>query len=297
MKRFVPGTLIALLLAATGAADAQENEGQSPEDRQKQQKEEKAALDAQGLAAMGLAALAPQCFTSGSGATFLKVCITERGNVSHFEAPAGQVHLQTREGYVVCSSFFEELGVHGFDAGSAQEGWAAATVSQPNGLGKLPLIITRNSLDGLVRLKQTFNVIPGEREVFVTMEVKNRSAVTTLPDVELDRYFDGDVNNQRLNTYRSTNQSVSGLPQLLGSPLHGLMLTQAPSNAAISPSVGQIQTFAEWDPNGTSFQGARFCRGSSGVFDNEDLVGRFITSFGNIAPGKTKSVTYRYHGI
>jgi hypothetical protein len=152
-------------------------------------------------------------------------------------------------------------------------------------------------LDGLVRLKQTFNVIPGEREVSVTMEVKNRSAVTTLPDVELDRYFDGDVNNQRLNSYRSTDQSVSGLPQLLGSPVHGLMLTQAPSKAAIFPSVGQIQTFAAWDPNGTSFQGARFCRGSSGVFDNEDLVGGFITSFGDIAPGQTKNVTYRYHGI
>jgi hypothetical protein len=120
MKRFVPCTLIALLLAATGAVDAQENEGQSPEDRQKQEKEEKEALDPQGLAAMGLAALAPQCFTSGSGATFLKVCITERGNISHFEAPVGKVHLQTREGYVVCSSFFEELGVHGFDAGSAE---------------------------------------------------------------------------------------------------------------------------------------------------------------------------------
>ena len=157
--------------------------------------------------------------------------------------------------------------------------------------------LTRNSLDGLVGLKQTFNVIPGEREVSVTMEVKNRSAVTTLPDVELDRYFDSDANNQRSNTYRSTNQSVLGLPQLLGAPVHGLMLTQAPSNAAISPSLGQIQTFAEWDPNGTSFQGARKCRGASGVFDNEDLVGRFITSFGDIAPAQTKSVTFRYHGI
>jgi hypothetical protein len=57
----------------------------------------------------------PQCFTSASGVTFLKVCITERGNISHFEAPAGKVHLQVREGYVLCSSFFETKGVHGFD--------------------------------------------------------------------------------------------------------------------------------------------------------------------------------------
>ena len=47
MKRFVPSTLIALLLAATGAVDAHENEGQSPEDRQKREKEVKEALDAQ----------------------------------------------------------------------------------------------------------------------------------------------------------------------------------------------------------------------------------------------------------
>jgi hypothetical protein len=128
-----------------------------------------------------VAALAPQCFTSGSDATFLKVCITERGNISHFEAPAGKVHLQTREGYILCSNFFETRGVHGFDAGTAELGWTAPTVTQPGGPGTFPLIITRNSFDGLVQLKQTFKVIPAEREVYVTMAVKNRSTVATLP--------------------------------------------------------------------------------------------------------------------
>jgi hypothetical protein len=296
MKRFVPSTLIALLLAATGAADAQENEGQSPEDRQKQKKEEKAALDAQGLAAMGLAALAPQCFTSGSGATFLKVCITERGNISHFEAPAGKVHLQTREGYVLCSDFFGPRGVHGFDAGGAQQGWTASTVSQPNGPGKLPLIITRNSSDGLVQLKQTFKVLAGEREVSVTMAVKNRSAVAQLPDVRLDRYFDGDINGQTSNRYDVTNQSVWGLPEFGADEPNGLMLTQAPS-AVVNFSVPQFHRFRDWDPNGDSSQFARECGDGQSLFNDTDLVGQVSTSIGDIAPGKTKTVTYRYHGI
>src|SRR5262245_38445752 len=45
------------------------------------------------------ALLAPQCFQSGSGLRFLRVCVTERGNISHFESPAGKVHIgSTREG-------------------------------------------------------------------------------------------------------------------------------------------------------------------------------------------------------
>jgi hypothetical protein len=256
MKQFVPGTLIALLLAATGAVDAHENEGQSPEDRQKQEKEEKEALDAQGLAAMGLAALAPQCFTSGSGATFLKVCITERGNISHFEAPAGQVHLQTREGYVLCS----------------------------------------DSLDGLVQLKQTFKVLAGEREASVTMAVKNRSAVAKLPDVRLDRYFDGDINGQTSNRYDVTNQSVWGLPEFGADDPNGLMLTQAPA-PVVNFSVPQFHRFRDWDPNGDSSQFARECGDGQSLFNDTDLVGQVSTSIGDIAPGQTKSVTFRYHGI
>ena len=296
MKRFVPSTLIVLMMAAGGLAASLESPRESRKDKPKQEdaqkKEEQDALDLQALAT-----LAPQCFTRGSGATFLKVCITERGNISHFEAPAGKVHLRTREGYVLCSSFFQTLGVHGFDAGSAEQGWTAPTISQPGGPGTLPLIITRNSFDGLVQLKQTFKVIPGEREVYVTMAVKNRSTVAKLPNVFLERYFDGDINGQTSNRYdRTSNQSVWGLPASGADQSNGLMLTQAPSDVVIFSFPGP-QTFEDWNPNGTSLQFARQCRGPAQFFQGQDMVGRVSTSIGDIAPGQTKSVTYRYHGI
>ena len=297
MNRYVFATLFGLLLAAGGVAGDQEDQAQSGEDRQKPEKEEKEALDVQGLAAIGIATVAPKCFTSGTGVTFLKVCITERGNISSFESPAGKVHLQgAREGYVVCSDLFEPQGVHGFDAGMAEEGWAAPSVSQPNGSGKLPLIITRNSTDGVVQLKQTFNIIPGEREVSITMAVKNRSASATLFDVFVDRYFDGDIDNQAANAYDDSFQSVWGLATGSGNNTNGLMLTQAPTAVAAS-TFSVFQPFVDWNPNGASLQLARQCLGGIQGSPGEDLVGRVSVRIATIAPGQTKSVTYRYHRI
>jgi hypothetical protein len=280
----------ALILLQLFTADAFAKENKRRDDAAR-------AKEAELESVMDITALAaPQCFTSGSGVTFLKVCITERGNISHFEAPAGKVHLQVREGYVLCSSFFQTKGVHGFDAGSAELGWTTPTVSQPGGPGTLPLIITRDSFDGLVQLKQTFNIVPGDREISVKMDVKNRSAVATLPKVILDRYFDGDINGQTASEYDVTDQSVWGLPKSGAVRSNGLMLTQA-ATAVATFTFAEVQTFQDWNPNGTSFQFARQCQGPSQFFRDADSVGRVTTSLGDIAPGQTKSVTYRYHGI
>jgi hypothetical protein len=292
LKSISIAAAIAIAIANSPDAQGQEAAVPPPEnqstDAHVQRKEEK-PQDMPDFAAL----LAPQCFSSGSGATFLKVCITERGNISYLESPAGKVHLREREGYVVCSDFFFNPTVHGFDAGIAQEGWGAPTVSQPGGPGTSPFIITRNSLDGLVQLKQTFNVIPGEREVSVTMAVKNRSTVARLPEVVLDRYFDGDLNGQTANSYGATNESVWGVPVFGAARPNGLMLTQAPS-AVVNFSIPGFQKFRDWSPNGDSFQFARKC-GVDSLFNNTDLVGRVSTSIGDITPGQTKSVMFRYH--
>src|SRR5215471_12933147 len=117
-----------------------------------------------------------QCFTSGIGNAYLNVCITDNGNISWFESPQGYVHLQQREGYAVCSSVNHPYDtVHGFDANIAADGWGTSTVSQPNGAGKFPLIITRKSLDGVIQLKQTFTESTTERGVNVKMDLKNIS--------------------------------------------------------------------------------------------------------------------------
>jgi hypothetical protein len=50
-------------------------------------------------------------------------------------------------------------------------------------------------------------------------------------------------------------------------------------------------------PDGDSSQFAHECGDGQSLFNDTDLVGQVSTSIGDIAPGKTKSVTYRYHGI
>lgn len=114
------------------------------ESKDQQQINTKNALTAQVMSML----VPQQCFSSGSGATFLKTCITNNGNISWIESPAGKVHLQSREGYAICSDIgYPNKTVHGFDANIASSGWGVSAVSQPGGVGTFPLIITRQSLD------------------------------------------------------------------------------------------------------------------------------------------------------
>src|SRR5438876_55543 len=138
MKKHLYSITVLLAIAACGQAFAEEQNGQEKE------LTDKNAVSRQALGVLA----AQQCFTSGSGTTFLKICITDNGNISWFESPAGYVHLQNREGYAVCSSGNGSGAVHGFDANVAAGGWGVSTVSQPNGVGTFPLIVTRQSLDG-----------------------------------------------------------------------------------------------------------------------------------------------------
>src|SRR6266446_2517504 len=185
-----------LALAIAGQAFAQEQTNEQAQTKDKN--------------VVGAQAAAPErCFSSGSGVTFLKVCITDNGNISWFESPTGKVHLQQREGYAVCSGGIPGNGaiVHGFDANVAASGWGNPTVSQPNGAGTFPLIITRQSLDGVIQLKQTFTRNTAERGVDVKIDVKN-TTLYTLNSVYMSRYFDGDIDNSSTNAYDSTYGSV-----------------------------------------------------------------------------------------
>jgi hypothetical protein len=190
MKRLLRNAIMLMSLAAAGQAFAQHlANGQG-------QVNDKNAVNAQAITM-----LAPQrCFSSGSGWTFLKICITDNGNISWFESPAGKIHLQNREGYSVCSNLngANPATVHGFDANIAANGWGTAVVSQPNGAGTLPLLITRQSLDGYVQLKQTFTINSSQRGVDVRIDIKNISGLV-LPSVVMTRYFDGDIDGNAQN--------------------------------------------------------------------------------------------------
>ena len=268
MRRFVYGPIV--LLALVSATHAQQGSEQA---------QGRAQATSDKDAGQGLAAFVPEnCFTSGSGSSFLKVCITENGNVSHLESPAGAVHLKTREGFAVCSYDGTNI-IHGYDVGNAAEGWGPATVSANK------RVITRTSLDGLVELKQTFTVVPANRGVDVKMELKNLSAVT-LGSLEITRYFDGDIDFTGTNDYFHNGDSV------WATRVHGLMMTLAPTTADVS----LIMTpYSEWDPWGPGFQWARGCYGDLfATGESGDFVGGANLRWFNIKPGASKSATLHY---
>ncbi len=236
----------------------------------------------------GAAAPTSQCFTFGAndttGRTFLKVCITNHGTISYLESPAGRIHLQgNREGYVVCT--FNNTFAS-FEAGIAEGGWTEPSVSQPSGPGTLPLIVTRSMLDHAVELKQTFTLISGDNQLQVVMALKNTST-GVLTEVNLDRYFDGDIGGRTANTYDTTEGAVWGYRARFDGTDNAVMLRQVPSTDV--SSVAFFQFFRDWFPEGLRRCGGLFGFGSSG-----DFVGRVHTFVGNMAPGQTKTVTYRY---
>ena len=271
---------IELALTSAGLAVAQE----SANDRE--QVNDKNAISMQAITMLA----SQRCFSSGTGKTFLKICITDNGNISWFESPQGYVHLQQREGYTVCSGTNPSVVVHGFDANVASDGWDVSTVSQPNGAATFPLIITRKSLDGVIQLKQTFTRNNGERGIDVKMDVKNRSP-TSLPYVWLNRYFDADVDSTSINNWDRTSDSVWGKDP--ADWTRGLMLTAEGSNSMSTwPS---LSSYSSWDPNNVAGpQYARQCSSSGWGTMTGDMVGTMQALLTGLAVGQTKTVTLRY---
>ena len=271
MRRFVHGFIALGLLTATSIS-AQQG-GERPGEGHQAQTDK----DDPGI----IAVLAvDNCFTSGSGDTFLKVCITENGNISWLESPAGAVHLKTREGYAICS-YDTSLTVHGFDVGTAAEGWGAPTVSDNK------RIITRTSLDGMIQLKQTFTVLPAVSGVDVKMEIKNLSLIV-LPDLVVQRYFDADVDGTPTNQFFRSSTSAWGM-----TTARGLMLTPTPV-ATIKDLRSTTTPFSDWNPLG-AFGLAKEC-GSVGAASGSagDYVGGVKAIWSNVKPGQTKSLTLHY---
>lgn len=234
---------------------------------------------------------ASQTFTYGSGSQKFAFCVSEHGNFQHFESPANFEHLVIGEGYAVCSSVGTgHLGSHGYDAGFNESGWGAASASQPNGANTLPLTITRSTTDGKFQLKQTFDWDTAQKEITITMVLKNLSA-SAITSVKLSRYFDGDISSTNNNDiYDTTQSAVWGRDTSL--PRFGLMLTAL--SFAYTSKADQ-EPFSEWNPNGSN--SARSCYSHSDYGPPppaDDYVGRLTYTLGTLSAGQSKTVKMLY---
>lgn len=246
--------------------------------------------------------------SSGSGANFMKICISNDGNVVGFQSPSGFEHIRVGtigEGYAVCTTIGGEIATnHGYDVGFAESGWGPPTVLQPSGPNTLPLTITRTTTDNIFTLKQTFARNAATKEVTVTMTLTNIST-SVQPAVQIFREVDFDVDNiaspniffQSLDTVSaelgSTNLS-GGASDGTG---HGIQIT------AQSFAVGHntfVQTFSNWISGDYKGCGPNFIvhtptAGQAGAGSPGDYMGWIIYDFGDMNAGATKTamVTYR----
>lgn len=145
-------------------------------------------------------------FANGSGANFLGVKVSDHGNLTSFESPAGREQVFAgNEGYAVCSGGGPT--VHGHDTGSVEGLFAAPTFSQPTA-GAFPLTVTRRTTDGKFLLTQVWAKPDAvEKDVTVTMTLKNISSAT-VTGVFLSRSGDFDIGNSSTDRAARTGDSV-----------------------------------------------------------------------------------------
>jgi hypothetical protein len=227
--------------------------------------------------------------TSGSGANYLQVCITNHGNLINFISPNGSGDHINSEGYALCDNTGGEF-VDGYDTGSSEAGCGNPTISQPNGANTLPLTITRTC--DCIRFKQVFSRDTTEKDITITMTLTNVCSFT-LNVVRVSRYFDGDLNGDSGDdTYDKSFDAVWARDDF-GQALTLTALTFGTSHEA------RIEEYRHWNPNGeVGFQSAKGCSalagGQIGPTSPGDFVGRATYFLGNLSPNQSKTVKVVY---
>lgn len=238
--------------------------------------------------AKGPVPLGVGCFsthTSGTGSKFMKVCFSNHGNIGLFESPSGNTFLVGREGYVACANS-SGTTYRAYDAGASEGNWGPQTISQPNGPNKLPLTITRKTLNNWLELKQSFEIDPARYDVTITMSLKNTSG-KTLSNVILDRYGDLDILPLTSDDYIFiTNVSVFSWTNGGNYPAMSL------SSASTEMPQSIFDTYANWigGNSGTCGSGTE----QPTPQGPNDWVARVSRGFGTLTNGTTKTIKVVY---
>jgi hypothetical protein len=134
----------------------------------------------------------PTCahtFSKGSGAAQVKFCVSDRGTIIKFEAPAGQEHIgngEMWEGFAVCAG----TAVQAYDLTGSEFGFGPSTVVS----GPTATKITLRRTSAQFQLDQLFLLDSKEKDVTITMTLRNISGAA-IQDVRITRAYDPDVDN------------------------------------------------------------------------------------------------------
>jgi len=228
------------------------------------------------------------CFATFAIGT-VTYCVSEHGNIARFTSPAAAPeHIRVgviREGYAVCAA--NAVGaapVVAYDSANVEAGWQVpVTISQPNGPNTLPLCITRRTT-GNLELQQCFSHITNEREVDITMTLRNLSGATRY-NVMMDRYFDGDIAADPADDrYARSFDAVWGSDGLYSLALADINGTAFAHTTAVHTFVGFL---------------ANACNQASVATPTGvgDFVGRLSYQFGTLTANAARSVRVQYRKL
>jgi hypothetical protein len=146
-------------------------------------------------------------FTSGSGNTYLKYCVTKNGNIVQFQSPSGTQYISKSpagEGYGFCdygpSTQYYDYAGYG-DSGN----WQSSTkVSSSSTSVK----ISRKTMNGNFTLTQTIAQNAGSALAQITMALENNTSSTR--HISLMRYADVDAEGFKSNSFDYTLRTAFG---------------------------------------------------------------------------------------
>ena len=172
------------------------------------------------------------CIASGSASlgTYFRTCVSSFGNVSEITGKSGVSNIFA-EGYALCAN----LSLPAVDVSSASVGFNAPTTATSSSN-------IRTTADGRLKLTQTFTRDALEKEILITMTVRNQTA-SPITNVLVARFFDGDIaGTSSSDSYSATDKSVSAHQSYSHG---GLNLAARTFNL---PVAADIEAAADFDP-------------------------------------------------
>jgi hypothetical protein len=216
------------------------------------------------------------CTATGTGQAYFKTCTTSFGTLSEIRSPFGASDPLRIDGYALCSA----LGTHGVETGSGEGfGFGTPTTSTPT-------TNVRKTNDGYLQVTQTFLRDAVQKEIVITVTIRNISAISLL-NVRFSRFFDADFdepNDYGGATLRSAFIWDKYPP---AEPGRGLELAARTYTFATD---GHLVTYANFVPLTTGCTSG--LPGAQGALD--DWTGRVTYVIGTIPPGASKIVKFVY---
>jgi len=226
-------------------------------------------------------------FTSPQTAAnkYLQFCVTVNGNITEFQSPSGIEHIRVggfTEGYGICDGTTGAVPYYDYaDSGDSGNWLAPVTLA----VTATSVKIARTTNDGIWTLTQTIALNKPAASAFVTMALKNNTAVTRI--ATMIRFADVDAGGVLSNNLDGTLDSAWGYDPIGSSaPYSGLLL-----------QVNGPNTFNHqgWAINTSS--GPNPCTPSANFVGTLTNVDGGIVSwniFPSIAKNATKTVKLKY---